>query len=179
MAQEGIEEEDFLREGTPAPDLATVKDIVRYYINAAKGRLDVRPTVSSTKNFAERLFGFIARVTKNACDPADRSNVFHVRFPALHVLSIINTTKQWIGNTLTADSLITNKRRPKHKFDRRDYDNLIVSQFTKDDNIFIHDYNRIQVIWAISVFCTAGSRIGALIPQCSEASERGIRWKVS
>lgn len=45
-----------LQEGQPTPDLATVKDFVRYYIYSTPGMITVRPTMSSVKNFAERLF---------------------------------------------------------------------------------------------------------------------------
>ena len=78
MAQDRVLKDDILHEGRPPPDLATIKDIIRCYINSSKGVLTVRPVVSSALNFAERLFGGIARLTKRPCDPKDRSDVFYV-----------------------------------------------------------------------------------------------------
>lgn len=39
MVQEGVEEEDYLRKGRAAPDLDTVKDLIRYYIDSSTGML--------------------------------------------------------------------------------------------------------------------------------------------
>ncbi|KAA8642336.1 uncharacterized protein ATNIH1004_011280 [Aspergillus tanneri] len=45
-----------LHEGQPAPDLATVKDFIRFYIFSSHGMISLRPTKSSVLNFAERFF---------------------------------------------------------------------------------------------------------------------------
>ena len=63
-----ISENECLQEGEPVPDLATVKDFIQYYIFSTNGMLTLRPTMSSVKNFAERLFAGITRVTKTGFD---------------------------------------------------------------------------------------------------------------
>lgn len=50
-----MNEEDCLREGQPAPDLATIKDFICYYIFSTQGMLSLQPTMSSVLNFAERF----------------------------------------------------------------------------------------------------------------------------
>ena len=43
-----------LREGLPLPDLATIKDFIRFYIFSSNGMISLRPTKLSVLNFAER-----------------------------------------------------------------------------------------------------------------------------
>lgn len=74
-----VSEEECLQEGQPAPDLATVKDFIRYYIYSAKGMLTLRPTMPSVKNFAERFFAGFTRVIKTVFDKKDTEDVYHVR----------------------------------------------------------------------------------------------------
>ena len=63
--------------GRPASNLATVKGLIRYYIDLSIGMLSPGSIFSSVL-FAERLFGGIARATGNECDEEDRSDVYHV-----------------------------------------------------------------------------------------------------
>ena len=75
------DEGEWLQEGQPAPDLATVKDFIRFYIYSTNGMLTVRPTMSSVKNFAERFFAGFTRVTKQSFEWKDTQDVYHVCGP--------------------------------------------------------------------------------------------------
>lgn len=79
MAHGDVGELECLPKGRPAPDLATVKDLIRYYISSSVGHLSGSPTVSLVVNFAERFFSGFTRVTGTMFDPEDRSEVYHVR----------------------------------------------------------------------------------------------------
>lgn len=76
-----VNQDECLQQGQPAPDLATVKDFIRFYISSTHGMLTVRPTMSSVKNFAERFFAGFTRVTKQSFDWKDTQDVYHVRGP--------------------------------------------------------------------------------------------------
>jgi len=69
-----------LREGAPAPDLATLKDFVRFYCKSSRGTLseDREVTADSTNTFMEWFFAGFTRVTKTPTDPKDRSEIYHV-----------------------------------------------------------------------------------------------------
>jgi hypothetical protein len=73
------ENADCLQKGQHAPDLATIKDFIRYYISSSVGRLSARPVVSSVVNFAERFFSGFNRVTGTFICREDRSEVYYVR----------------------------------------------------------------------------------------------------
>lgn len=66
--------------GSTAPDLATIKDFIRFHVAAGTGTIDKegRLTVDSTNTFAEWFFAGFARVTGNAIDEEDRSGVYDV-----------------------------------------------------------------------------------------------------
>lgn len=59
-----LDGDNCLRQNQLAPDLAIVKDFIRYYIFSAKGMLTLRPVMTYVLNFAERFFGGFTRVTK-------------------------------------------------------------------------------------------------------------------
>jgi hypothetical protein len=85
MTGDGDDPGKCLAEGVLAPDLATIKDFIRYYIDSSRGRLSLRPVVSSVLNFAERFFVGFTRVTKTTFDPRDTTEVYHVR---AHIMDI-------------------------------------------------------------------------------------------
>jgi hypothetical protein len=66
--------------GVDAPDLATVKDFLRFYIATSRGKIDEneRPTVDSLKTFAEWFFADFTRITGIPTDEADRSEGYNV-----------------------------------------------------------------------------------------------------
>lgn len=68
-----------LREGLPPPDLATIKDFLRFHVAISRGRIDEqRSTVDSVNTFAEWYFAGFARVTGNLVDEEDRRAVYDV-----------------------------------------------------------------------------------------------------
>jgi hypothetical protein len=67
-----------LREGQPVPDLATIKDFIRFYIFSSHGMISLRPTKSSVLNFAERFFAGFTRLTKSTFDTKDTRDVYKV-----------------------------------------------------------------------------------------------------
>ena len=70
----------YLREGAPAPDLATLKDFVRFYCKSSRGTLseDGEVTTDLTNIFMEWFFAGFTRVTKTPTDPKDRSEIYYV-----------------------------------------------------------------------------------------------------
>lgn len=75
---------EHLHAGSPAPDLATVKDFLRFYIATSQPRLDAdRPTVDSVNIVAEWFFAGFTRVTGTDTDEEERSEVYNVRVNAV------------------------------------------------------------------------------------------------
>jgi hypothetical protein len=71
-----------LYRGIAAPDLATVKDFLRFYIATSRPRLDAdKPTVDSINTVAEWFFAGFTRVTGTDTDEGERSEVYNVRSP--------------------------------------------------------------------------------------------------
>ena len=76
--------EDCLRKGIAAPDLATIKDFLRFYVATSKPQIDTtKPTRDSIQTVAEWLFAGFTRVTGTTTDNEDRSEMFNVMFPSL------------------------------------------------------------------------------------------------
>ena len=70
---------EHLRAGAAAPDLATIKDFLRFYIATSQPRLDAdRPTVDSVNIVAEWFFAGFTRVTGTDTDEGERSEVYDV-----------------------------------------------------------------------------------------------------
>jgi hypothetical protein len=79
---EAMARAQYLCPGAAAPDLATTKDFVRFFISLMKPKLDkekLRPTVDSVNTTAEWFFAGFTRVTGTMTDAEDRSEVFSVR----------------------------------------------------------------------------------------------------
>ena len=69
-----------------APDLATVKDFIRFYIATSKPQLNKegkRPTADSINIAAEWFFAGFTRVTGTDTDKEERSEVYNVRLRLL------------------------------------------------------------------------------------------------
>ena len=62
-----------------APDLATVKDFLRFYIGTSHPRLADRPTADSINTIAEWFFAGFTRVTGTDTHERERSEVYNVR----------------------------------------------------------------------------------------------------
>jgi hypothetical protein len=69
-----------LRKGVDAPDLATVKDFLRFHVSISRGYIDEdeKPTVDSVNTHAEWFFAGFTRVTGTPTDEEDRSEVYEV-----------------------------------------------------------------------------------------------------
>lgn len=67
-----------LRPGVEAPDLATVKDFLRFYIATSRPQLTKKPTVDSINTVAEWFFAGFTRVTGTETDAEERSDVYGV-----------------------------------------------------------------------------------------------------
>ena len=78
----------YLGQNVTAPDLATVKDFIRFYIATSKPQLDKeekRPTADSINIAAEWFFAGFTRVTGTDTDKDERSEVYNVRLSLLSV----------------------------------------------------------------------------------------------
>ncbi|KAN0085538.1 AdoMet-dependent rRNA methyltransferase [Elaphomyces granulatus] len=117
--------EDCLGKGVPAPGIETVKDFLRFYVAISKGKLDKRSTVDSVNTYAEGFFAGFSRVTGTPTDKEERSEVYNVCM-----------------RTLTKEGLIVKKMKPKHNFGKEDLTKALLTLWTKDDLIFIHERNR-------------------------------------
>jgi hypothetical protein len=79
----GAPDEDTVREqclgkGVEAPDLATVKDFLRFRAASGRGLIDKKITADSLQTFAESFFAGFTRVTGTPTDEGERSDVFNV-----------------------------------------------------------------------------------------------------
>ncbi|KAL9118138.1 MAG: hypothetical protein Q9187_005320, partial [Circinaria calcarea] len=72
-----------LQNNSPPPNLATIKDFLRFHIAISQGRIDEegRITADSVNTFAEWLFAGWARVTGNTVDEDDRKAVYDFVHP--------------------------------------------------------------------------------------------------
>ncbi|GFG16438.1 hypothetical protein IFM61392_09507 [Aspergillus lentulus] len=149
-----------LREGQPVPDLATIKDFIRFYIFSSHGMISLRPTKSSVLNFAERFFAGFTRLTKSTFDTKDTRDVY-----------------KWIRKSLVKEDVIEDITRAKHMFTHCDLKNIIVSIWKDDDPVFIHPRYRVQLTFAVLIYCYSGARIGTFIPDTSKKDQRGLRYE--
>ncbi|KAN0069234.1 Protein of unknown function (DUF3435) domain containing protein [Elaphomyces granulatus] len=162
-AQKGLSPPDeetarcqYLGRNVTAPDLATVKDFIRFYIATSKPQLDKvekRPTADSINIAAEWFFAGFTRVTGTDTDNEERSEVYN-----------------WVRQTLTREGIVVNKHRPKHNFTDRDLSRVLLTLWTRDDLIFIPERYRVQTTFIIHVYCWTGARIGAFFTD-------GLRYK--
>jgi hypothetical protein len=67
--------ERFLGKGADAPDLATVKDCLRFRAATNRGKIVEKPTADSLNAFAEWFFAGFSRVTGTPTDGDERSEV--------------------------------------------------------------------------------------------------------
>jgi hypothetical protein len=69
-----------LERDSPPPDLATIKDFLRFHVAISRGRIDEegRITTDSVNTFAEWFFAGYARVPGNSIDEEDRRTVYDV-----------------------------------------------------------------------------------------------------
>jgi hypothetical protein len=70
---------------------------------------------------------------------------------------------QWIRNTLLKQGFTTTKKREKRNFDVDDLVNVLVSLWTEDDSVFIHEVMRDQITFLLLAYCFSGARTGAFL----------------
>jgi hypothetical protein len=68
----------FLRKKVEAPDIATVKDFLRFYAAKGKGKIVKQITCDSLNSVAEWLSGGFTRVTDTETNKCDRTKVYNV-----------------------------------------------------------------------------------------------------
>lgn len=117
---EAVARQRCLGEGVKALDLETVKDFLRFHISTSRGKIVQQPTADSLNAFAEWFFAGFTRVRGTPTDAQDRSEVYHC-----------------VRKTLTAESLVVNKRWEKHLFTLQDLTRILVTLWTRDDLILI------------------------------------------
>ncbi|MCJ1474750.1 hypothetical protein MMC13_003410 [Lambiella insularis] len=148
---------EFLRPGIAAPDLATVKDFLRFYIATSRPRLDVdKPTVDSMNTVAEWFFAGFTRVTGTETEEEDRSEVYNIR------------------RTLTREGIVVNKHRPKHNFTSKDLTRVLLALWTRDDLIFIPERYRTGA--RLGAFFTNGLRYNDI--ELVLQRVRGEEWRL-
>ena len=67
-----------LKQHVEAPDLATVKDFLRFHAATSKGKIKEKITCNSLNTFAEWLFAGFSRVADTPTNKDDRSEVYNV-----------------------------------------------------------------------------------------------------
>jgi hypothetical protein len=76
-----LAQEHCLRPNIDAPDLATVKDFLRFYIATSRPVLTKKPTVDSINTVTEFFLAGFTRVTGTETDAGERSEVYNVSQP--------------------------------------------------------------------------------------------------
>lgn len=72
-----------------------------------------------------------------------------------------------------------NKKKPKHLFGEKELVHFTNTFWTVDDAQFTHPRNKVQIPFAIAVFCWTGARIGAFFPEKENKHKGGLRYRVS
>jgi hypothetical protein len=70
--------EHCLSKGVEAPDLAAVKDFLRFQASVMRGKIKQMPTDESLNCFAEWFFAGFTRVTETVIGKTERSEVYNV-----------------------------------------------------------------------------------------------------
>lgn len=86
-----------LSQGAEAPDLAKVKDFLRFYIATSTPQTGDLPTVESMVSVAEWFFPAFTHATGTPSNEDDRTEIY-----------------SWIRRVLPAEGVIVNVRRPKY-----------------------------------------------------------------
>jgi len=155
--------ERFLGEGVDAPDLATMKDFIRFRAVTSRGKIVKEPTADSVNTFAEWFFVGFTRVTGTPTNAKDRSEVYGVSYQRHDMYGRSNQSdpSQFVRKTLTEEGVVVNTQRPKHLFTLHDLTRLLVTLWTQDDLKFIPERYRLQYTLIIRMYCWTGARIGA------------------
>ena len=71
-----------------------------------------------------------------------------------------------------------NKHKVKRLFGETEFIQFTTTFWTVDDAHFVHPRNRVQIAFAILVFCWTGARIGAFFPESKNEAKKGLQYKV-
>jgi hypothetical protein len=85
LPDEHLAREHCLRPSIDAPDLATMKDFLRFYIATSRPMLTKKPTVNSIDTVAEWFFAGFSRITRTETDAEERSEVYNVSQPTVEM----------------------------------------------------------------------------------------------
>ncbi|KAK5332099.1 hypothetical protein LTR93_001104 [Exophiala xenobiotica] len=137
--------EHCLRPDIEAPDLATIRDFMRFYATTSSPWLDEElPTVDSLNTAAEWFFAGFARVTGTKIAEEDRKEVY-----------------KFAPTTLVEEKLAVNKHRPKNNFTKETLPRIHTTLWTKDNLIFTPERYRIQTTFIGNLYCWTGARLSA------------------
>ena len=70
--------ERVLRKNVEAPDLATVKDFLRFHVATSKNKIQEEVTCDSLNTFAEWFFAGFSRVTDTPTNDDDRREIYDI-----------------------------------------------------------------------------------------------------
>lgn len=93
-------------------------------------------------------------------------------------LSADTSCEKWIRKSLVKEDVIEDIIRVKHMFTHCDLKNIIISIWKDDDPVFIHPNHRVQLTFAILIYCYSGARIGTFISDMLKKDQRGLRYEV-
>lgn len=69
-------------------------------------------------------------------------------------------------------------KKPKYNFGEHEWSEFYRTFWTNDDIQFTHPRNKVQIPFAIAIFCWTGARIGAFFPNKYNKQEAGLRYRV-
>lgn len=78
VPDEGAARKLCLGPNTPAPDLADIKDFMRFHLSLSRGKIVEKSTAESANTFAEWFFAGFTRVTGTPIEDEDRHEVYEV-----------------------------------------------------------------------------------------------------
>ena len=78
LLDEDVARQRCLRSGAEAPDLATVKGFLRFYVATSRPQLSNKPTVDSINTVTEWFFAGFTRVTGTDTNEQERGEVYDV-----------------------------------------------------------------------------------------------------
>ncbi|RKK94102.1 hypothetical protein BFJ71_g9237 [Fusarium oxysporum] len=158
----------FLRPGTPLPEIGDLKDFWRFFALQSSGRITLPdgsktdcPTVVTVRGKAKLWKAAFLRRTGQQLSDEDTAEI-----------------NRWLKDDLPYEKTeegnhyCRNIEKPKFNFQPGDLDRLIDQVWSGQDTKHIHDRNRLQFHLLLLLFCQSGARRGALL-------KFGVPYKVS
>src|SRR5256714_15309996 len=100
VPDEAAVRERVLRKNVEAPDLATVKDFLRFHAATSKGKIREKISCDPLNTFAEWFFTGFSRVTDTPINDDDRSKVYNVR-TLRHICRARSHCPSWVRKALS------------------------------------------------------------------------------